>query len=139
VAYTRLESWLRECKNNHRCTPPAANPPLPTRVLDVFASERSVSLLQTRGQRGRYIALSHTVCFKYNVNVNTLTDSESGAPHRGYWSPNRLWKIWKKVLRSRFSQKLSKMQYGSQRDLASSIYGLVGILAFHDSVLADKF
>jgi hypothetical protein len=36
------------------------NPSLPTRVLDVLAPDRSVALLETRGQRGRYMALSHS-------------------------------------------------------------------------------
>jgi len=51
---------MEDCRNKHKCRPPLVNPNLPTRVLDVFASDHTVALLETRGQRGKYIALSHS-------------------------------------------------------------------------------
>ncbi|CZR60751.1 uncharacterized protein PAC_10647 [Phialocephala subalpina] len=60
TAFLRLERWMEDCGKKHKCPPPLVNPNLPTRVLDVIASDRTVALLETRGQRGRYIALSHS-------------------------------------------------------------------------------
>lgn len=51
---------MEDCRTKHKCRPPLLNPTLPTRVLDVFASDRTVALLETRGQRGKYVALSHS-------------------------------------------------------------------------------
>jgi hypothetical protein len=60
TAYCRLEAWLKECTINHQdCKAPLLNPELPTRVIDVFAYDREVTLFESKGQRGRYIALSH--------------------------------------------------------------------------------
>ncbi|GAP92189.1 putative heterokaryon incompatibility protein [Rosellinia necatrix] len=60
TAFSRLESWIKECSSNHPCcgTPPL-NPKLPSRVVDIFAYDRGVTLFESKGQRGRYIALSH--------------------------------------------------------------------------------
>jgi hypothetical protein len=56
IAFRRLVSWIGDCSANHQlCRPAPMNPSLPTRVLDVLASDRSVALLETRGQRGRYM------------------------------------------------------------------------------------
>jgi hypothetical protein len=61
LAVARLQAWITECGHDHpACKPPALNPVLPTRVLDVTASDRGVALVTTKGQRGRYVALSHT-------------------------------------------------------------------------------
>ncbi|KAK0629359.1 heterokaryon incompatibility protein-domain-containing protein, partial [Bombardia bombarda] len=64
IALNRLTKWLADCSSTHPlCSPPPLNPPLPTRVLDVFATSRGVALVQTKSPptptRGRYLALSH--------------------------------------------------------------------------------
>jgi hypothetical protein len=60
TAYSRLEAWIKECSSNHPyCGTPPLNPELPSRVIDVFAYDRSVNLFESKGGRGRYIALSH--------------------------------------------------------------------------------
>lgn len=60
IAAKRLEGWLKDCELNHPfCGRPQLETDLPTRVIDVFASNRGVSLIETRGQRGRYVTLSH--------------------------------------------------------------------------------
>jgi hypothetical protein len=44
----------------HECSSSFLNSALPTRVLQILASDGSVALLETRGQRGKYVALSHS-------------------------------------------------------------------------------
>ncbi|KAF4622802.1 hypothetical protein G7Y89_g14223 [Cudoniella acicularis] len=56
-----LREWLRVCDKYHKCHCGSDNP-LPTRVLDVGDHENPDSLrlyCTTKGERGRYIALSH--------------------------------------------------------------------------------
>lgn len=60
IAIGRLKKWMKYCELNHPfCGRPHLNPLLPTRVIDVFASNRRVSVVETNGQNGRYITLSH--------------------------------------------------------------------------------
>jgi hypothetical protein len=61
LAFRRLEKWLDGCICRHPlCGPPPLDSPLPTRVIDVWGVDNSfVALVETAGQRGRYIALSH--------------------------------------------------------------------------------
>jgi Heterokaryon incompatibility protein (HET) len=60
IAFRRLEDRLQECKSNHTyCNAAPLNEKLPSRVLNVFASDREVALFESNGQKGRYIALSH--------------------------------------------------------------------------------
>ncbi|KAK6953153.1 hypothetical protein Daesc_005453 [Daldinia eschscholtzii] len=60
IAFGRLQKWLKDCELNHPfCGRPQLDPLLPTRVIDVFASERGVSVVETGGQKGRYVTLSH--------------------------------------------------------------------------------
>ena len=59
-AFRQLKRWLQECDSTHKCSLLFPDPPLPTRVLQVFASDRSVALVETRGQQGKYVALSHS-------------------------------------------------------------------------------
>ncbi|KAI1469236.1 HET-domain-containing protein [Daldinia caldariorum] len=60
VAIDRLQKWMKDCELNHPfCGRPQPNPLLPTRVIDVFASDRGVSVVETVGQKGRYVTLSH--------------------------------------------------------------------------------
>ena len=61
TAFRRLEAWIEDCSSNHPyCGKPADDPNLPTRVIDVAASDRQVVLFESRGARGKYVALSHT-------------------------------------------------------------------------------
>jgi len=61
TAFRRLEAWIEDCSSNHPyCGKPADDPKLPTRVIDVAASDRQVVLFESRGARGKYVALSHT-------------------------------------------------------------------------------
>ncbi|KAF2182126.1 HET-domain-containing protein, partial [Zopfia rhizophila CBS 207.26] len=53
-------SWIHDCTNTHKCDSPAPDTALPSRVLDVLVSDSVVALVESRGRRGRYIALSHS-------------------------------------------------------------------------------
>ncbi|KAK0710292.1 heterokaryon incompatibility protein-domain-containing protein, partial [Lasiosphaeria miniovina] len=60
TAFRRVEKWISDCSSKHAfCGAPKLNPDLPRRVIDVTAYDRGVCLLETAGQRGRYVALSH--------------------------------------------------------------------------------
>ncbi|KLU90676.1 hypothetical protein MAPG_10528 [Magnaporthiopsis poae ATCC 64411] len=57
-----LQSWVQDCNGNHRCWPNSeAGGPLPTRVLDIGdgGSGTTIRLRETKGERGKYIAVSH--------------------------------------------------------------------------------
>ncbi|KAI0379669.1 HET-domain-containing protein [Hypomontagnella monticulosa] len=68
IAFKRLEGWLKDYTI------------LPTRVLDVFASKRRVSLWETNGQRGRYITLSHCwgTSSRLMATKESITDLKEG-------------------------------------------------------------
>jgi hypothetical protein len=51
----RAIKWIEECDTKHGCVVDGAN--LPARVLDVSKSE--VSILVTKGEKGKYAALSY--------------------------------------------------------------------------------
>lgn len=57
----RIPEWIETCDDDHDTCPNGESPKLPTRVLDVGVSEacQIVSLVETQGERGEYIALSH--------------------------------------------------------------------------------
>jgi hypothetical protein len=53
--------WLKQCQSEHHDCPPVSECNLPTRLIDVgepsnYAQPR---LVETRGQRGQYVTLSH--------------------------------------------------------------------------------
>lgn len=60
TAYERVRRWMNDCMVGHECRGPPSDPILPTRVLDVSVSEHMVVLREPGGQRGNYIALSHS-------------------------------------------------------------------------------
>ncbi|RYP65127.1 hypothetical protein DL769_006406 [Monosporascus sp. CRB-8-3] len=78
--------WLADCLAHHsrlKC-PKSSDPELPTRVVDVGPADGSASprLLTTRGQRGKYLALSYCwgmVPFFATTSVNKV-DLESLIP-----------------------------------------------------------
>lgn len=59
IAIERLKNWLEFCDKHDDCVPRNVLKPLPTRVLEVVPNRYLVSLRETKGQRGKYIALSH--------------------------------------------------------------------------------
>jgi len=56
-----IQFWTRCCELNHDCQPKDA-PLLPTRVLEVELKDTylSIRLLETHGERGKYLALSYS-------------------------------------------------------------------------------
>lgn len=61
--FRHIREWLKDCNDNHSCFPKKLGtlPTLPTRAIAVGSGEDSetVQLCDTRGQCGKYIALSH--------------------------------------------------------------------------------
>lgn len=61
LAYRRLATWLKNCMDTHpNCNVSRSDPKLPTRVIDVSKTDRTVALIESQGGTGKYIALSHT-------------------------------------------------------------------------------
>ncbi|KAI1384811.1 HET-domain-containing protein [Hypoxylon trugodes] len=81
IAFNRLEKWLKHCELNHPyCGRPQSNPVLPTRVIDVFASNRGVSVVETHGRRGQYVTLSHCwgTSSRLTANKESIKDLGDG-------------------------------------------------------------
>ena len=57
LSFSRVQSWISECLENHTCSPPTTQPLLPTRILDI--SNSTVQLAEGKGRCGRYVCLSH--------------------------------------------------------------------------------
>lgn len=59
AAFERVHELIEECEGQHSCG--YKESPLPTRVVDLedFSSSETGRILETNGQQGRYIALSH--------------------------------------------------------------------------------
>lgn len=57
----RIRKWVDKCDNDHQGCQGEQSPQLPTRILDIGSSGSSqiVKLMESQGQRGKYIALSH--------------------------------------------------------------------------------
>lgn len=53
--------WLKQCQSEHYNCPPISECNLPTRLIDVGEPSNGVKprLVETRGQRGQYVTLSH--------------------------------------------------------------------------------
>ena len=53
--------WLKQCQSEHHSCPPISESDLPTRLLDIGDPSKGVQprLVDTRGQRGQYLTLSH--------------------------------------------------------------------------------
>ncbi|KAI1413044.1 HET-domain-containing protein [Hypoxylon sp. FL1857] len=81
IAISRLEKWLKDCDLNHPfCARSCVTPILPTRVIDVFASDRGVAVLATHGQRGNYVTLSHCwgTSSRLTATKESIKDLEEG-------------------------------------------------------------
>lgn len=78
ASFLKVNQWLRDCEQNHeRCNFPA-NPPLPTRVIDVGSCTdlQHPHLHASKGQCGRYIALSHVWGKAETLTTTTDTITE---------------------------------------------------------------
>ena len=65
----RVQHWLGLCDSHHKCAP--ILPELPTRVLDLGEESypKWIKLVETKGCKGRYIALSH--CWGSSHRITT--------------------------------------------------------------------
>lgn len=75
ASFLKVNHWLRDCEQNHEHCDFPANPPLPTRVIDVGSCTelQLVHLHASKGQSGRYIALSHI--WGKTETLRTTTDT----------------------------------------------------------------
>lgn len=75
--FNLLREWLRDCNETHSDHGIACNAEneLPTRVLDVGDAENParLHLFRTKGQRGKYFALSH--CWGQSPLIRTMKDT----------------------------------------------------------------
>jgi len=60
-AFSRAKTWIGNCLAEHQFCKTNDNVPLPTRVLDIGTADEAeqVKLMETVGQTGKYVALSH--------------------------------------------------------------------------------
>lgn len=84
LTITRVREWIEYCNQKHKRCQDQIAPRMPTRILDVGdpAASQFTSLVETRGKRGRYIALSH--CWgkanSFLLTHDTLEDMKRGFP-----------------------------------------------------------
>lgn len=73
IAFKKVQQWLKECDEHHLCAPYEAA--LPTRVLDLGESTHSqlITLVETKGQIQKYVALSH--CWGLSHRIKTMKDT----------------------------------------------------------------
>jgi hypothetical protein len=73
IAFERAQQWLKECNERHLCAPHLT--PLPTRVLDLNESTHSqlITLVETKGRVGRYVALSHCWGLSHRIKTTKST------------------------------------------------------------------
>lgn len=69
----RLRTWIERCDKEHSGCHGERPPILPTRVLDLSAPGGKVKLVESNGQRGDYIALSH--CWGTSNSFLTTRDN----------------------------------------------------------------
>jgi hypothetical protein len=79
----RLRNWIERCDQEHQCLHSRWLPVLPTRILDVGEPESTgnVKLVETNGNRGQYIALSH--CWGASNSFLTTQDTLESM-HNGF-------------------------------------------------------
>ncbi|KAF2273808.1 HET-domain-containing protein [Westerdykella ornata] len=83
-ALGKMKEWIEECVAEHSdylCQAPE-HPILPKRVVDVGRSNEDVKLVETNGEKGQYICLSH--CWGptqiITTKLATLEDRKKGIP-----------------------------------------------------------
>lgn len=79
AGFSKVDQWLRDCEQNHADCNVSKSPPLPTRVIDVGSCTGSQEpyLHASKGQYGRYIALSH----KWGNTATLTTTTKSIKDH----------------------------------------------------------
>ncbi|MBE3045186.1 HET domain-containing protein [Candidatus Bathyarchaeota archaeon] len=70
-----MSSQLSECLENHPKCGNAPETPLPTRVIDVNYQDDKVRVIETKGQQGRYVSLSH--CWGDDKLMNTKLSAQT--------------------------------------------------------------
>ncbi|KAF2176839.1 HET-domain-containing protein [Zopfia rhizophila CBS 207.26] len=80
IATDEGKSLVSSMQQNLECRRPPTNPILPTRILDIFVSEDSVVLHEGHGQRGRYVAFSHSwgTSSRLMLETSNLEDLKRG-------------------------------------------------------------
>jgi hypothetical protein len=71
VGFRRIRNWIESCDRDHHCY--SSIPPLPSRVLDVGLTSQYIRLVETLGQYGKYVALSH--CWGASNLISTRFDT----------------------------------------------------------------
>ena len=78
-SFAMAREWIKECNLNHEKCPKLDQRPLPTRVLEILshstAQDMCVRLHTSRGQRGKYAALSY--CWGGPQPVTTTRNNEA--------------------------------------------------------------
>ncbi|KAK7413384.1 hypothetical protein QQX98_007761 [Neonectria punicea] len=74
-AFGKLKGWLNICDNHHQCVSLDLSRTLPTRVLDVATTNDRVFLRETAGQKGRYLALSHSWGSTHRLTLTTANSA----------------------------------------------------------------
>lgn len=76
-----VQRWRNECDTHENCMPEDDNP-MPSRVLAICGDDARppVQLIETKGQQGRYLALSH--CWGSNEKRPLRTTSENYHIHQ---------------------------------------------------------
>jgi hypothetical protein len=94
------KTWIDQCASSHVQCPRALNRALPTRLLDVGSSGHTSDfrLVETRGQKGQYVTLSHcwgksrppvmsTMTYEKNLECISIRYSATNIPGRCYRRP----------------------------------------------------
>lgn len=90
-SFEKVHYWIQECLSNHKLCGPDEPSPLPTRILDLGEAseepegdggEPEIRLIESSGQRERYIALSHSWGGEQPLTTTaaTLEQHKSGIP-----------------------------------------------------------
>lgn len=81
IAFRRIAAWLENCSMNHpKCGQPKLDPKFPNRVIEVYASDSTATLVESKGKYGRYVALSHAwgMSPRLTATRGTIEDLKKG-------------------------------------------------------------
>lgn len=85
AVFQRIDGWLETCLTSHQKCTGVEEPYLPTRVLAIGRKESDpISLLETRGARGRYVCLSW--CWGKALPLTTTRDNIAALKANVPWS-----------------------------------------------------